>query len=74
MIGQIRSIPSKNGMMSNFAFIKGDDNKEYFLHASDLADSWDTLKTTIATSKFAKIEFEVVMGMKGPRAEKARIV
>lgn len=74
MNGQIRSIPSKNGQISNFAFIKGDDGKEYFLHASDLSDSWDTLKQKIATSRSADIEFDVIMGMKGPRAEKARIV
>lgn len=74
MIGQIKSIPSKNGQMSNFAFIKGEDGKEYFLHSSDLSDTWDKLKATIAASRSANIEFEVVMGLKGPRAEKARIV
>lgn len=74
MTGKISSIPSKNGQVSNFAFIKGDDAKEYFLHASDLTDSWDTLRHTIAAKKVAMLEFEVVMGLKGPRAEKAKIV
>ena len=74
MNGSIRSIPSKNGQMSNFAFIKGEDGKEYFLHASDLKDSWDELKQTIATKRSANLEFEIVAGLKGPRASNARIV
>jgi cold shock CspA family protein len=74
MTGTVKSIPSKNNQQANYAFVKGDDGKEYFLHASELQDDWQTLKNTIALKKQATIEFEVVMGLKGPRAEKARII
>jgi len=73
MIGSVRSIPSKDGKQSTFCFIKGDDGKEYFMHASGLEDTWDNLKLVIATKREAIIEFEIEIGLKGPRATKAVI-
>jgi len=68
MTGVVRSIPSKEGRQRNFAFIKGDDNKEYFLHASDLIGKWDKLKATIAIKTEAKVEFEFEHTDKGLKA------
>lgn len=74
MIGTIKSIPSKNDQIANYAFVKGEDNKEYFLHASDLENSWEDLKDTIAAKRIAQLEFTPTRGLKGPRAEKARLL
>jgi len=75
MTGQIKSIPSKNGQQANYAFIKADDGKEYFMHVSDLSGcTWDDLKQAIATKRSATVEFDVVDGLKGPRAANATLV
>lgn len=75
MTGVIKSIPSKNGQQANYAFIKAEDGKEYFLHASDLSGcTWADLKATIATKREATVEFDITPGLKGPRAANAVLV
>jgi len=51
----------------NFGFIAGEDEKEYFVHGSGLAEG-----TTIAEGD--KVSFEVVEGDRGPKAEKVEKV
>jgi cold shock CspA family protein len=73
MKGTITRIPEKDGRATPFAFILGEDNKEYFLHKSELFDSWDSLKQRLQ-EKSVTIEFESTQGEKGPRACGARII
>ena len=74
MIGQVKSIPSKNGQQANYAFIKADDGKEYFMHISDFKGNWDDLKQAIAIKRSATVEFEITDGLKGPRAANVTLV
>lgn len=74
MTGKIKSIPSKNGQQANYAFIKADDGKEYFMHISDFKGDWADLKSTIATKREATVEFDITPGLKGPRAANAVLV
>ena len=73
MRGTIHRIPEKEGRPTAFAFIKGEDNVEYFLHKSELFDMWDTLKGHLQRGPVS-IEFEVTQGEKGPRAVGAKII
>lgn len=72
--GVIKSIPSKDGKPASYAFIKGDDGKEYFLHISEFKDQWDRLEATIAMKTFAKVEFESASTSKGLRAVNCRLI
>lgn len=74
MNGIIKSIPDKNGKPTNWCFVKGEDGKEYFLHASELFNPWDTLKAELVVSKEVMVEFESTMGVKGPRAVGAQLI
>lgn len=72
--GTVRSIPSKDGRPANYAFVKGEDGGEYFLHASELVGhNWEDLKRTISIKGEAKINFIPSEGLKGPRCTKASI-
>ena len=51
-----------NGM-KNFGFITGEDEKEYFVHQSAVADG-------VALKEGDDVEFEVVEGDRGPKADK----
>jgi cold shock CspA family protein len=74
MKGTINRIPEKEGRPSPFAFIHGEDNKEYFLHKSELFDSWDDLKARLRENQSVTVNFESTKGEKGPRAVGARII
>lgn len=71
--GIITSIPSKNGRQAEFAFIRGSDGIDYFLHRTELFDTWEELKWTIANKGEAIINFETTESEKGPRAAGAAI-
>ena len=74
MRGKIYSIPSKDGRQANYAFIKGDDGHDHFLHHSELFDQWDVLKWIFRQTKDGvEIEFETTQGEKGMRAVAAKI-
>lgn len=49
----------------NFGFISGEDGKEYFVHASGIEEG-----TTLYEED--KVEFEVVEGDRGPKADKVK--
>jgi len=53
--------------MKGFGFITGEDGKDYFVHSSGLADG-----VTIRDED--KVEFKVVEGDRGPKAEKVKKV
>jgi len=74
MLGIIKSIPKSESGLANYAFIRGKDGKEYFLHISGFLDSWDDLKKMISMKKIAEIEFQVEESPRGPRATNARII
>lgn len=48
--------------MKNFGFITGEDGEDYFVHVTGLKEG-----TTI--SEGDRVEFEVVEGDRGPKAE-----
>ena len=50
-----------------FGFIKADDGKELFVHQSDITPG-HVLKEN------SPVEFEVVMGERGPKAQKVSLV
>jgi len=68
MNGKIHSIPSKDGVMRNFCFIKGDDGKDYFLHESELFEKWHDLKLMLAKNAAVSVVFEFTETEKGRRA------
>jgi len=74
IIGKLSRIPMKDNREQPFAFIRAEDNKEYFLHKSELFDDWDDLKRMIASKGEVTIEFEGVKAEKGFRATGAKIV
>lgn len=53
--------------MKGFGFITGEDGKDYFVHSSGLADG-ETIRDE------DKVEFKVVEGDKGPKAEQVKKV
>jgi cold shock CspA family protein len=74
MKGTIVRIPKSESGLANFAFIKGEDEAEYFLHASGLINPWDELKDLVIRQRYANVEFEVVQSPRGPRANNATII
>lgn len=52
----------------SFGFIRGQDNREYFFHRSDLEGFFDDLVEDFARSSHIAVTFESVPSMKGPRA------
>ena len=52
--------------MKGFGFIAGEDNKEYFVHQSALAEG-----TQISEND--EVTFEVVEGDRGPKAENVKL-
>jgi len=50
-----------------FGFIAGDDGKDYFVHATGL-------KPNVTINEGDKVSFEVVMGDRGPKADKVEKV
>ena len=75
MRGKIFSIPAKEGRPVNYAFIKGEDGKDHFLHTSELFDTWDQLKWQLSQVKDGvDIEFETTQGEKGSRAVGAKLL
>ncbi|MDP6532644.1 MAG: cold shock domain-containing protein [Candidatus Marinimicrobia bacterium] len=53
--------------MKNFGFITGDDGKDYFVHATSLAEG-------IYIREGDKVSFEVTDGERGPKAEKVELI
>ena len=51
--------------MKGFGFITGEDGKDYFVHSSGLADGANIRDED-------KVEFKVVEGDRGPKAEKVK--
>lgn len=51
-----------------FGFIKAEDNKDYFFHASDLNGFWDDLDADYKSNRKITVEFDPNTGPKGPRA------
>mgnify|MGYP003973825399 FL=1 len=49
--------------MKRFGFVSGEDGNEYFVHESGLADG-------VSIDEGSEVEFEVVDGDRGPKAEK----
>jgi hypothetical protein len=74
ILGKLSRIPMKDNRETPYAFIKGEDNNEYFLHKTDLFDNWDELKELIKSLGEVTVEFEPTRGEKGGRAVGARIV
>jgi cold shock CspA family protein len=72
--GKLARIPSKEGKEQPYAFIRGEDGAEYFLHKSELFDNWDELKELIKSLGEVTIEFESTQGEKGLRAVGARVI
>ena len=72
--GKLNRIPIKDGRETPYAFVKGDDGNEYFLHKSDLFDNWDELKELVRTLEEVTISFEPTKSDKGGRAVAARIL
>lgn len=74
MLGKLTRIPMKDGREQSYAFIRGEDGNEYFLHKSDLFDNWDEVKELIKSLGEVTIEFEPTRSEKGGRAAGARVV
>jgi CspA family cold shock protein len=53
--------------MKNFGFITGDDGKDYFVHRSGIDGQKDIREGD-------RVEFEVVDGDRGPKAEGVKVV
>jgi cold shock protein len=49
----------------NFGFISGEDGNEYFVHISGMAEG-------TSLNEEDKVEFEVVEGERGPKADKVK--
>lgn len=76
MFGTVDKVPKMedSGKFKFFCFIRGDDKKDYFLHASDFTGDWfRDLCHVVRDIGPAKVEFETVQGPKGPRAANAKI-
>jgi cold shock CspA family protein len=74
MTGKVLRIPVKDNKEMSFAFIKGDDGTEYFLHKSDLIDNWDEVKESVKTLGEVTISYEFTESEKGLRAVAAKVV
>jgi hypothetical protein len=72
--GKVLNIPSKDGRPCPYAFIRGEDGIDYFLHKTELFDAWDELKWILEKNKEVTIEYESTQGEKGMRAVGAQIV
>jgi cold shock protein len=51
-----------------FGFIKGDDNKDYFFHRSDLNGFFDDLVRDFSEGRKIHVTFDSAPSLKGPRA------
>lgn len=51
-----------------FGFIKGEDNKDYFFHRSDLTGFFDDLAADVESGREIKVTFDSVPSLKGLRA------
>ncbi len=51
-----------------FGFIRGEDGKDYFFHASDLNGFWEDLVQDVDGGRKIVVTFDVVPSPKGPRA------
>lgn len=51
-----------------FGFIKGEDNKDYFFHHSDLNGFWEDLVNDHEGGRKIEVTFDSVPSPKGPRA------
>lgn len=74
MKGIINRMVIKDGEEQPYAFITGEDNKQYFLHRSNFVGEWTNLSGRVATSTVTKVVFDPAIGPKGPRAENCYIV
>ncbi len=66
MTGRIERIPERDGKPRDFAFIIGEDGKNYFLHISKFQSDW---KKLTKSSFPVKVTFDAIDGPKGPAAE-----
>jgi cold shock CspA family protein len=51
-----------------FGFIKGEDNKDYFFHASDLNGFWEDLVADVEGGRKVEVTYDSVPSPKGLRA------
>ena len=66
MVGTVNNVVASK----RFGFILGENNQEYFFHASDVLGSWDELEMMFERygKGRVKVTFEPIKTEKGPRA------
>lgn len=64
MNGTIFRVVSEKG----FGFIKGEDNRDYFFHKSELSGFFDDLAMDVAAGRRIEVTFVPISSEKGPRA------
>jgi cold shock CspA family protein len=69
MNGIITKMVMKDGKEMPYAFITGEDQKQYFLHRNNFLGDWFELSGRVAASSITKVKFDAVQSPKGPRAE-----
>jgi len=74
MKGTITRLPKSGTGLANYAFIKGEDDKEYFMHASALSNHWDELKDILNREGIVHVQFDAIQAEKGPRVIKAELL
>jgi len=74
MNGYISKMVLKDGREQPYAFITGEDNKQYFLHRNNFVGNWDELSGRVSASSVTKVKFNTVDSPKGPRAENCDFV
>jgi len=67
MVGTVNNVVASK----RFGFILGENNQEYFFHASEVIDHWETLEALFTKYGRGKIKvtFEPTKTEKGPRAK-----
>ena len=69
MTGKVLRVVEQKG----FGFIKSDvDSADYFFHKTGFDGHWDDMVADLRQRIPIMVEFDTVMGTKGPRAENVR--
>lgn len=76
MTGIVDKMVLKDGREQFYIFIKGDDNKQYFMHKSSMEseDAWYEMSGLVGAGHKVKLEFNGVDTPKGGRAERVTII
>lgn len=74
MNGVIHKIALKDGQEQSYAFITGEDNKQYFLHASNFQGDWHELSGLVSANTKVRVSFNPVDTPRGGRAENCVIL